>query len=278
MRETTGERITRIAIGIAIVVASFAYAIRAKASALTLEVGNSVVMRGPVTGESVAKVQSELLVKCTATNRLYLVLDTPGGDVEAGNSLVETIKGLPCKVHTVTLFAASMGFHIVQNAGERLIVENGTLMSHRARGGLSGEMPGSFNVRAVFWLNLLRSMDETAAKRMGIRLDAYQNLIRDEYWVRGTQALKDKAVDKVITVRCGESLRGQHVEKMETLFGTLAVTWADCPLIQTPMNLDMAGVQKAERKSVKEYVDMLMNDKAGFVSRYVLTGEFRKFQ
>jgi ATP-dependent protease ClpP protease subunit len=46
---------------------------------------------------------------------IYLFLNTPGGSIQTGLEIIESLKGLDRPVSTVTLFAASMGFQIAQN-------------------------------------------------------------------------------------------------------------------------------------------------------------------
>jgi ATP-dependent protease ClpP protease subunit len=250
----------------------------AQAKTLVLTDKNTVTFRGVVDDSSVAKAQSELHAKAQAGKPLYLVLDTPGGSVEAGISLIDDVKGLGVPVHTVTLFAASMGFQIVQGSGSRYITPMGTLMSHRASGGMEGEFPGQIDNRIAWIKRLLEFMDLTASGRMGITLAAYKEKIRDEYWVVGPDAVRDRAADEVVNVRCGDGLDGTTLQDVETLFGVFKVTMSKCPLIRGPISVDASAVKASERSNVGNYFQLLFSDKPAFFEKYIRTGEFKRVQ
>lgn len=247
-----------------ILIALIAGCSQANAETLELRSSNTVTLRGPVDAESVAQTQLALMrtaEKLRPSDPIYLVLDTPGGDVISGRLLIDTIDGLPNKVHTVTMFAASMGFHIAQSApGTRYIIPSGTLMSHRARGGLSGEMPGSFNTRSAWILDVLNTMDITAARRMTMKADAYKEMIRDEYWTNGDRAVSEKAADKVVNIRCNKDLSGTTKGLMQTIFGGVQVTFSKCPLIAAPLSVVSTG-DPSDRANVELAVRNLYSQK-----------------
>jgi ATP-dependent Clp protease protease subunit len=250
----------------------------AMAETIELTEKNSVLFRGVVDEESVAKVQVELIEKSKAGKDLYLVLDTPGGSVIDGNMLIETIRGLPVKVSTVTIFAASMGFHIAQSLETRYITSNGTLMSHRAFMGMKGEVPGEFLTRLNYYIRTLTRMDFTAAKRMGISLKQYQELIRDEYWVEGAEAVVDKAADKVVAVRCGAGLDGTTKLEIPTFFGVITLTMSKCPLVTGPLSLDFSRIADENLPAVNDYIQTLFRNRMFFVEKYIKTNAYQQIQ
>lgn len=242
---------------------------------IELRAKNTYTFRGPVDEGSVAKAQSALIAmsqRLGASEPIYLVLDTPGGSVSDGRLLIDTIKGLPNKVHTVTLFAASMGFHIAQSLDTRYIISSGTLMSHRASGGISGEMPGSFNTRAAWILGVLAEMDHIAAKRMSKPLKVYQELIREEYWVHGSAAVANKAADSIALVRCNEDLMGNETVEVASFFGPFQLTFSKCPLIQGVLEAKPLGAGGGEDKTTGagedlrgKYVRTFYGDRTVFI-------------
>jgi ATP-dependent Clp protease protease subunit len=212
-----------------------------KATSLTLSRENTIVFRGEVTPLSVAKTQSEVLEKDAKLPKgapIYMFLETPGGDIGSGNQLISTIKATGRPVHTVSLFAASMGFNIVQRLDTRYVLSSGTLMAHRATvGGLEGQIPGNFLTRVANILSTVTGMEKQNAARLGISFEEYTTLVKDEYWVTGEEAVKQNAADKVAQIKCDSSLGGKHEEEYATFFGPAFVTFADCPAVTGPLSV-----------------------------------------
>ena len=115
---------------------------------IKLEKGNFVVLDKAFSKSSTADImskineilynpiyQSKSIIPPLLTKKrvIYLILDTPGGEVVSGLQMFDYLNALNVEVKTITLFAASMGFHAVQFLGERLITPSGTLMTHKAR-------------------------------------------------------------------------------------------------------------------------------------------------
>jgi ATP-dependent protease ClpP protease subunit len=252
-------------------------------SVIVLGAANTLVFRAVVTQDSVAKAQfqlfkmSQLLPKDAV---IYLVMDTPGGDIDAGNMLIESAKALPQEVKTITLFSASMGFHTVENLGERLVLPNGVLMSHRARAGeMGGEVPGNLIVRVNALLRLITVMDTHASARMGISLKAYQELIRDEYWVTGQDAVDARAADRVVLARCSDDLLGTHKESVNTMFGRVGLIYADCPLIRYPLDVELpasSNLTPAQKAEFEKFVFDMTQDKESFVRNQIVNNHFKK--
>lgn len=155
---------------------------------------------------------------------IYLFLNTPGGDIQAGLDLIEALQGLNRKVKTVTYFAASMGFQIAQNLDERLILKSGTLMSHRARGGVQGEFggvsPSQLESRLAYYMHMIAEMDAQTVRRTNGKqtMDSYTKSYVPELWVTGVQATAMGYADRIITVRCDSSLSGVE-EKSANFMG-----------------------------------------------------------
>jgi ATP-dependent Clp protease protease subunit len=259
-----------------------------KEQVLTLTERNTVVLRNVVDSQSVTAVQlaaSKLSQNLAKSEPIYLFLDTPGGSIQSGNEMIATLKGLPQKVHTVTSFAASMGFITVQSLGTRYILPNGILMSHRASGGARGQIPGELNVRVNFFTDMLDSQDEEIAARVGLGKKAYQKLIRDEYWVYGTKAVKVNMADKTILVRCNKALsEGKTVENVATFFGDVQVTYSTCPLITAPLEVSFDGLtlsrydegERIQLSQVRKTILTLLYNKRMFYTDYILTNKYQQ--
>jgi ATP-dependent protease ClpP protease subunit len=251
---------------------------------VVVEAANTVVFRGEVSLSSVAKAErsiSDLSRNLSKSDIIYLVLDTPGGDVDAGADFIDFLAAIPQQVKTVTMFAASMGFQIAENnKGERMITRNGTLMSHRAKlGGLGGQLDGEFETRYRMIKRTIDMLETVDSARMGITLPEYKAKIKDELWVHGFDSKEEKVADKVIVLRCGDSMKGEDVIPVETMFGTFKVVFDKCPLYKDPIRIEQPGGEGGDQKlraETVEAVTTLFKDQKSFVKDYILTEKYNQ--
>jgi ATP-dependent Clp protease protease subunit len=231
----------------------------AETKVLTLSESNTISFNQPFTARYVAQKQVEILAldaELDEGESITLVLNTPGGSIDAGNRLIDMIAGLGRPVNTLTLFSASMGYHTVQNLGTRYITPSGTLMSHRASiRGLGGTIDGEAET-ALAWIKaIVDIMDFKAATRVGLDLLTYKELIRDELWITGQEAVTKNHADAVAVAKCDESLSGTYTDLFYTMFGPVSVTFSKCPLVTAPLKVESAN-RKAKSKVTQLYENM----------------------
>ena len=207
-----------------------------KDGTIILTEDNHVFFSGRVDEASVAKASIELgqlSEKLSDNDTIYLVLDTPGGSVVSGNQFIDFGKSIPQKIKPISIFAASMGYHMFQSFDERIMQVSSTIMSHRVSlSGLSGQVPGELVTRLNSIISTSNQMDDVAAKRVGLTRIAYQQLIHDELWLNGLDAVKTGHADRIAKLRCSNDLiKGTRVEAVDTIFGPVDVTFSTCPLI-----------------------------------------------
>ena len=211
------------------------------AKEITLTSENTVSLLGPVTRQSIGEVNQELL-KVSQQGKekdpIYLVLYTPGGSVMAGLELMQFMNTLRRPVHVVANYAASMGFHILQSSSVRYVTKYATIMSHRASGGFDGDIPHQVTNRLKHVIDLVEKMDEQVISRTKGKYtkESYMELIRDEYYAVGSNAIRDGFVDKVVTLKCSPELLNENVEKTLNIFiFQIKAKFSKCPLITSPV-------------------------------------------
>lgn len=217
---------------------------------IELSSSNSINFNQDFNAMFVAKKQIEAIAKCAQKpgKVIYITSYTPGGSISAGQLFFDTLRGLPCTFHTITVFAASMGYQMAQNLGKRYILPSGTLMSHRGSvGGLGGEIGGELDSILRNIKRTIKEMETTASNRVGISLEKYREAIRDELWMTAEEAVESNHADEVVTVRCTKSLLGSYIEKVNTLFGSLDVEFSRCPIIVAPLSVKGSNVTMEER-------------------------------
>lgn len=159
----------------------------------------------------------ELLDRMDTKEPIYLILDTPGGSIEDGLYLINRIKGLRRTVHSIAHVAISMGFQTFQSLGDRLLLgSSGSLMSHKASGGMRGEFPGQLTNRLSFWLSRMKTLNRQVVRRSKgkLTLAAYENLIENEFWCEGQDCINKGLADRVIYARCSDEFLGVPVQRI----------------------------------------------------------------
>lgn len=214
---------------------------------LVLAEDNILVMDSAFTDESCARVALEAFkmnTRLPSNQPIYLILYTPGGSIQAGLQLFDQLKSLNRPVHTITIFAASMGFQAAQSLGTRYLTGTGVLMAHKAKGGFEGEFPGQVDSRLNFWKSRIARLDQLVVDRSNgkLALKQWQDTYENEYWCEG-QACVDKGVaDAVADVVCDASLNGTTSKNLKGNFMGMAVSAtvvkAACPLVTTPLQVE----------------------------------------
>ena len=170
---------------------------------------NTVVLRGRINWRSASSISNQLLRK--ANNRraetIYLVLDSGGGSIVAGNSIIATMKAIQKPIVCIALFAASMAHGILQNCTLRYITEDGVSMIHRARGGFQGYFnDGEVESQLKLWKAIVTKMEKQNAKRMNLEYEEYKRLAANEFWCSGEECVKNNFVSYLIDIRCSTEL------------------------------------------------------------------------
>lgn len=216
------------------------------AKEITLTEQNTMSLNGPVDGNSMTSLMVELqrLNKIETSDPIYLVLNTPGGSVYDGFDFIRFAQTSKRKVHTITIFAASMGFQIVESLGSRYVTSYSTLMSHKVKGGFGNtEMPGQLDSRYGHLLSHIREQDSLVVSRTNGKqtLATYANLIQNEYWANSGKSITDGFADEEVSPKCDKSLEATHVQYIDFGFFALNVEFSNCPLITSPVSISIAS-------------------------------------
>jgi ATP-dependent Clp protease protease subunit len=103
-----------------------------------------VVLSGEVSEQSITMVVAQLLHLASQNNKpIHLVISTYGGSVDEMFTLYDTIKFLPCPVHTIALGKVmSAGVLLLASGtkGKRMIGRSARIMIHSISGGYHGNI------------------------------------------------------------------------------------------------------------------------------------------
>lgn len=213
----------------------------AKKDQVVLTTYNTVTLSSQVDDESVTKVFAEasaLHEMLPDDDVIYLVLNTPGGSIDAGLELIDNLKSLNRTIKPICIFCASMGFQIFQNLNERLMVNRGELMSHKARGGFGplefgGKEPSQTTNRISHWTKRVNQLDVTTVQRTKGKqtLASYQDAYDNELWLSSGEAIKGGYADQVVNVVCDSTLAGVRTQEVDYMGLAITLTFSKCPIV-----------------------------------------------
>ena len=207
-----------------------------EANLITLTPKNTVNLRGAIDASSVQVVMDNIIkLRANSSETIYLVINSPGGEIGAGNDLITFLEGQK-NIKTITIFAASMAAAVVEiNEGERLMTNNGILMFHRAAGGVEGQFDGELESRLEFFKKILENLEVKQAMRMKMSIQDFKNKLINEYWIPGFEALRKNAADKIIKIQCSADLvKEKDISEIHFFGMSVKIEFNRCPLYNAP--------------------------------------------
>lgn len=130
---------------------------------------------------------------------IYLYINSPGGSVTAGLSIVDTMNHIKPDVRTVcTGMAASMGSILLSQGakGKRSILPNAEVMIHQPMGGAYGQAT-DIDITARHILKTRDKMNKMLAKATGQKLAQIEKDVERDFYMDAAEAKKYGIVDKI---------------------------------------------------------------------------------
>jgi ATP-dependent Clp protease protease subunit len=131
---------------------------------------------------------------------IYLLIDSPGGSVIDGASLISEMEASAAPVYTVcTRLCASMAAMIHSYGTKRLALDRAILMYHPASGGASGQVRNMLSqITAVN--SLIEKMVANVTGRSKITPEEFQRLVAYEIWIDAEDATIKGHNDEIVNL------------------------------------------------------------------------------
>lgn len=222
---------------------------------ILLDDSNSMSFNQAFTASYVSKKQLEAMKLCTNDGKeIYITLYSPGGSVTAGQLFTDTLKGLPCVFHTISIYSASMSFITSQVLSKRLAIRSATIMSHQASlTGAGGSIGGSLDSFLKLINDNITEIEVEVAKRAKMSLKDYRKLIVSDLWMTSNEAKRLGFIDEIVNVKCDKSLMTSYTETVYNMFGSFDVEFSKCPLITAPISVNPTNGTSNEK--VSQYIN-----------------------
>jgi ATP-dependent Clp protease, protease subunit len=160
-----------------------------------------VFLDGPVNHDTSSIVIAQLLFLEAEDPKkdITLYINSPGGEIQSGMAIIDTMKHIKPDVATVCMgMAASMGAMILSQGakGKRYVLPNSEVMIHQPLTGVEGQA-SDIEITAKHVLRLKAKLYEMLAASTG---KSYAQIEKDadrDYWMTAEEAKKYGIVDQI---------------------------------------------------------------------------------
>ena len=164
-----------------------------------------VFLVGPVEDHMANLVVAQLLFLESENpdKDIHLYINSPGGAVNAGLAIYDTMQFIKPEVSTVCIGqAASMGALILTGgaAGKRFALPHSRMMVHQPMGGFQGQA-SDFDIHAREILRIRERLNQIMVKHTGRTMDQIKEDTDRDYFMDGEEAKGFGLIDSVIEKR-----------------------------------------------------------------------------
>jgi ATP-dependent Clp protease protease subunit len=134
---------------------------------------------------------------------IYMYINSPGGVVTSGLSMLDTMNYIRCDVATVCLGQACSAGSLLLTAGakgKRYALTNSRIMIHQPLGGASGQA-SDIEIQAREILYLRERLNNILAEKTGQNMDQIGRDTDRDNFMSAEQAVEYGMIDKVLTHR-----------------------------------------------------------------------------
>ena len=176
---------------------------KAKTFKLNVDNNRTVILRGPVREDNVRAIIDQMNDFSLKGNQdIFMIIDSPGGSVVDGFELIDAIRALKVNKGTRVICAVeaeaySMAALIALFCNQTYMHKHANIMFHQAAFGVQGLANQVFS-RVLFMHGYLQRLHQDIATQMGIKVEEYNDLIEDEWWMGAETAASLGIVDGVL--------------------------------------------------------------------------------
>ena len=160
-----------------------------------------VMLTGPVDDASANLVCSQLLVlEAESDDPVALYINSPGGSVDSGFAIYDTMQTLSCDVATVCVgLAASMGQFLLcaGTSGRRYAHRHSRILMHQPHGAVQG-VATDIAIQAEQFAYMRRTMAERTAFHTGQPIERILEDFDRDKWFTAAEAFDYGLVDEVL--------------------------------------------------------------------------------
>ena len=140
---------------------------------------------------------------------IMIYINSPGGGVNAGLAIYDTIQHIRCPVVTICLGQAASMAAVLLAAGEpgrRSALPNSRVMIHQPLGGVTGQA-SDIEIHAKEILRLRQKLNEILVEHTGQAMKKVKNDTDRDYIMTADEAVKYGIIDEVMRAKSAKSAK-----------------------------------------------------------------------
>ncbi len=162
-----------------------------------------------LTGEITTDVANTIIAQLLflegkdSSKDISLYINSPGGIVDGGLAILDTINYIKCDVSTICVgMSASMSAVLLSagKKGKRYALPNSRIMIHQPLGGAQGQA-SDIKIQAEEILKMREKLNKILAHNTGKNLEQIENDTNRDYYLTSEEALKYGLIDKILDKR-----------------------------------------------------------------------------
>jgi ATP-dependent Clp protease protease subunit len=162
-----------------------------------------IFLGGPIDDNVANLVIAQLLYLDHTDSKkdVYLYINSPGGSVNAGLAIIDTMNFIKSDVSTICVgIAASMAALILSSGkkGKRFSLPTSEVMIHQVMGGTEGQA-SDIAINAKHILRTKDTLNKILAQNTSKKIDQVEKDSDRDYWMTSDEAKKYGIVDEIIS-------------------------------------------------------------------------------
>ena len=163
-----------------------------------------IILSGEINEELADKIVRELFIlEADSDKPIYLYLDSPGGDVDAGFAIFDTIRFINAPVYTVGmgLVASAAALILLASPKERRIgLPHSHYLIHQPSSGMKG-VASDIEIHAAEIAKTKAKLNEIISQETGTPLDKVASDTDRDYWLNAQESVEYGLISRVVSKR-----------------------------------------------------------------------------
>ena len=164
-----------------------------------------IILSGEINKELAEKIVRQLLVleADDSEKTIYMYIDSPGGDVDAGFAIFDTIRFISCPVVLIgmgLIASAAALIHLAVPTERRLGLPNSRYLIHQPLSGMKG-VATDIEIHAKELEKTRNKLNEIISEQTGKSVEQVAKDTERDYWLDANQAVNYGLISRIITTR-----------------------------------------------------------------------------